>query len=87
MVVDRKQQLNWYVCPFNVCFNQEILVGQIRAGGICVKMGETVKNTLKGSGKKRGEGTQRFYKGGRQGGSRSGCLKKGDWNVGARGYD
>ena len=88
MVVDRKQQLNWYVCPFNVCFNQEILVDQIRAGGICVKMWETVKNTLKGRGKKkRGRNTKILQSGGGgdKVGQEVGALKRGTgmWRLGA----
>ena len=50
------------------------MVGWIRTGGGCVRVGATVM----GVEQKRGEGKQRFKKGG-QAGSRGGCLKNGAW--------
>ena len=42
LIFDRKQQLNWYICSFDICLNQERLVGRIRAGGIYVRIWGTV---------------------------------------------
>ena len=43
LIFDRKQQLNWYIHSFDICLNQERLVGRISAGGICVRVGELSK--------------------------------------------
>ena len=51
---------------------------RIRAEGGCVRVGETVWNTLKGVEQKRGEKTKILKRG--QAGSRGGCLKKGGCN-------
>ena len=45
-----------------------------------MRAGELCKIPLKGVEQKRGEGKQRFKKGG-QAGSRGGYLKKGGWNT------
>ena len=42
LIFDRKQQLNWYIRYFDIFRNQERLVGRIRAGGICIRVGRTV---------------------------------------------
>ena len=42
LIFDRKRQLNWQIQPFYICLNQERLVGQISAGGICMRVGATV---------------------------------------------
>ena len=42
--------------PFYICLNQERLIDQIRAGGICVKVRGTVENTLKRGGTEKREG-------------------------------
>ena len=62
--------------PFCCCFlNQRRLLGEIRAGGSCRRVGGTVENTLKRGGtEKRGGETKIFKKG--QAGSRGRCLKK-----------
>ena len=50
---------------------------QIRAGRICVRVGGTVSNTLKGCGtEKKGRETKILKRGQ---GPRDGCLKKGGW--------
>ena len=48
LIFDRKQQFNWYIRPFDICLNQERLVGRIRAGGICVRVGEALKYIKRG---------------------------------------
>ena len=54
------------------------MAGQIRTGGGCVRVGGTVKNTLKGGGtEKRGGKTKILKRRGGQVGSRGGCFKKG----------
>ena len=76
MIFDRKQQLNWYNYPFYVCLIKERLVGQIRTGGGCMRVGESVSNTLKGGGTEMGQGEAKILKRG-QAGSKGPCLKKG----------
>ena len=51
--------------PFCCCFlNQRRLLGEIRAGGSCRRVGGTVENTLKRGGtEKRGGETKIFKKG------------------------
>ena len=39
LIFDRNRRL---IFPFDICLNQERLVGQIRAGGICVRVEGTV---------------------------------------------
>ena len=41
-----------------------------------MRVGETVENTLKGSGTEKGRGNKDFKKGGKAG-SKGGCLKRG----------
>ena len=54
------------------------MVGRIRAVGGWVRVGETVKNTLKGSGAENRGGETKIFKRRGQAGSRDGCLKKGE---------
>ena len=61
--------------PFDICLNQGKLVCRIRTVGGCVRVGETVNNTLKQGGTKKRRGTKNLKK--RQAGSRGGCLKNG----------
>ena len=64
------------IALFGICLNQGKLVGRISAAGGCVRVGETVNNTLKRAGTgKRGGKTKNLKK--RQTGSRGGCLKNG----------
>ena len=68
----------WY---FDICLNKGRLVGQIRAGGGCMRVGETGKYFIRGWNRKAGRGNKDLKKGGGQAGSRGGCLKKrGGWN-------
>ena len=48
----------------------------IKAGGGCVRVGETVWNTLKEGGTQKREGEAKILKKKGQAGSRDGCLKK-----------
>ena len=57
--------------------NQGRLVGQIRAGGGCRRVVELSKIPLEGLEQKRGEGKQRFLKGGSKLGQGVGALKGG----------
>ena len=52
------------------------MVGQIWAREICMRVGGTVQNTLKGGGTEKRGGDRKILKYGRQAGSRGGCLKK-----------
>ena len=78
MIFDRKQQLNWQICPFHNCSNQERLVGWIRAEEICMKVGGNYLKYLKrGWNKKEGRGHKDFKKmGGGKLGHRVGALKR-----------
>ena len=51
------------------------MVGQIRAGGACVRLGGTVQNTLQGGETEKRGGETKILKRG-QPGSRGRCLKK-----------
>ena len=62
--------------PFDTCLNQGKLVCRIRTVGDCVRVGETVNNTLKQGGTKRRGGKTKNLKR-RQAGSKGGCLKNG----------
>ena len=53
---DRKRQLNWQNHPFDIYLNQGRLIGRIRAGGGCMRVGGTVQNTLKGAGTEKRRG-------------------------------
>ena len=66
-----------------MALNQGRLVFWIRAVGGFVSGGgrELSKIHSKGVEQKRGEGKQRFKKGGGQAGSRGGCLKRGGWTF------
>ena len=57
--------------------NQERLVGWIRAGGICVRVGELSKIPSKGGATEQRGGDTKILKREGQAGSRGGCLKKG----------
>ena len=45
-----------------ICLNQGRLDGGIKVGGGSLSVGETVQNTLKGSGKKKGGGETKVLK-------------------------
>ena len=49
----------------------------IRAGGGCMRVGETVWNTIKEGGTEKRGGEEKIFKKKGQAGSRDGCLKKG----------
>ena len=69
--------MNWQICPFHNCSNQERLVGWIRAEEICMKVGGNYLKYLKrGWNRKEGRGHKDFKKMGGQAGSQGGCLKK-----------
>ena len=71
MIFDRKQQLNWKIRPFAICLNPERLVGWIRAGGICVRMGDNCLKYLKsGWNRTKERGHKDFKKGG------TSCVKE-----------
>ena len=76
MIFDRKWLLNSYNHPFGICLNQARLIGRIRAVGGCMRVGETVENTLTGGGTENRGGETKVFKRG-QPGSRGECLKKG----------
>ena len=79
MIFDRKQQLNWYNHPFDICLNQERLVGWIRVGVGGVRVGVSCVKYLKRGWNRKEGGSKDFKKRG-QARSRCRCLKKGSWN-------
>ena len=75
LIFDRKQQLVCLIHPFDICLNQESLVGCICAGGICMMVGGgTVLNTLRVCGTEKREGGTKLLKQWGQAGSRGWCL-------------
>ena len=66
--------------PFDICLNQERLVGQIRAGEICGRVGGNCLKYLKrGWNRKEGRAHKDLEKGGKLG-QGVGALKRGSWN-------
>ena len=63
-----------------MCLNQRRLVGQIIAGGGCVRVGDCLKYLKRAWNRKQGRGDKDLKKGGGQAGSKSGCLNRGGWN-------
>ena len=63
--------------PFDICLNQRKLVGRIRAVWHCVRVGETVLNTLKGGGTERRGGKTKILKRGGKLGQGVGALERG----------
>ena len=81
MIFDRKQQLNQWNDPFDICLNQGRLVVWIWEVGGWVRMGKLSKKLKREWNSKEGRGNKDFKKGGGgglgQARSRGGCLKKG----------
>ena len=76
MIFDRKWQLDWENCSFNICLNQGGLVGPFNSGGGCMRLGRTVKNTLNGGGIE-GEETKIFKREGSKLNQEVSALKRG----------
>ena len=74
--------MNWLNHPFDICLNQERLVGWIRAVRGCVRMGGMVKNTVKRSGTEKWAGKTKILKSGDKLGQGVVAFKKGGggWN-------
>ena len=63
-----------------MCLNQRRLVGQIIAGGGCVRVGDCLKYLKRAWNRKQGRGDKDLKKGGDKLGQRVDALTGGGWN-------